>query len=37
LGVTPKVTVPSEFDRYLHAEAEKWGPILKEANIKLQQ
>jgi tripartite-type tricarboxylate transporter receptor subunit TctC len=37
LGVTPKVTAPSEFDRYLHAEADKWGPILKEANIKLQQ
>jgi tripartite-type tricarboxylate transporter receptor subunit TctC len=37
LGVTPKVTAPSEFDAYLHAEADKWGPILKEANIKLQQ
>jgi tripartite-type tricarboxylate transporter receptor subunit TctC len=37
LGVTPKVTGPSEFEAYLHAEAEKWGPILKEANIKLQQ
>jgi tripartite-type tricarboxylate transporter receptor subunit TctC len=27
---------PAEFEAYMRAEAEKWGPVLKAANIKLQ-
>ncbi|RAI39838.1 Bug family tripartite tricarboxylate transporter substrate binding protein [Rhodoplanes roseus] len=30
IGSTPK-----EFDAYMRAEAEKWGPVIKAANIKL--
>jgi tripartite-type tricarboxylate transporter receptor subunit TctC len=27
---------PAEFEAFMRAEAEKWGPVLKAANIKLQ-
>ena len=29
-------STPQEFDAYMRAEADKWGPVLKAANIKLQ-
>jgi tripartite-type tricarboxylate transporter receptor subunit TctC len=29
-------STPAEFDAYMHAEADKWGPVLKAANIKMQ-
>jgi tripartite-type tricarboxylate transporter receptor subunit TctC len=35
-GAFPVGSKPAEFDAYMHAEADKWGPVLKEANIKLQ-
>ena len=36
IGATPLGSSPKEFDTYMRAEAAKWGPILKEANIKIQ-
>lgn len=36
LGAVPVGNSPQEFDAYMRAEAAKWGPILKEANIKAQ-
>jgi tripartite-type tricarboxylate transporter receptor subunit TctC len=36
IGATPLGSSPQEFDTYMRAEAAKWGPILKEANIKVQ-
>ena len=36
IGATPLGSSPAEFDAYMRAEAAKWGPILKEANIKIQ-
>ena len=36
LGATPVGNTPQEFDAFMRAEAAKWGPILKEANIKMQ-
>lgn len=36
LGAMPIGNSPREFDSYMRAEAAKWGPILKEANIKIQ-
>jgi tripartite-type tricarboxylate transporter receptor subunit TctC len=36
IGATPLGSSPQEFDAYMRAEAAKWGPILKEANIKIQ-
>ena len=36
IGATPVGTSPKEFDAYMHAEAAKWEPVLKEANIKMQ-
>jgi tripartite-type tricarboxylate transporter receptor subunit TctC len=35
-GSFPVGSKPAEFDAYMRAEAEKWGPVLKAANIKLQ-
>jgi tripartite-type tricarboxylate transporter receptor subunit TctC len=29
-------STPKEFDAYIHAEADKWGPVLKAANIKAE-
>jgi tripartite-type tricarboxylate transporter receptor subunit TctC len=36
IGATPLGSSPQEFDAYMRAEAAKWGPVLKEANIKFQ-
>jgi tripartite-type tricarboxylate transporter receptor subunit TctC len=36
LGATPVGSSPQEFDAFMHAEAAKWGPILKQANIRVE-
>jgi tripartite-type tricarboxylate transporter receptor subunit TctC len=36
LGAEPVGSTPAEFAAYMHAEADRWGPILKAANIKVQ-
>ncbi len=36
IGAEPVGSSPQEFDAYMHAEAAKWEPILKEVNIKAQ-
>ncbi len=36
IGASPANSSPKEFDAFMHAEADKWGPILKQANIKVQ-
>jgi tripartite-type tricarboxylate transporter receptor subunit TctC len=36
MGATPVGSSPKEFDAYMRAEAAKWEPVLKEANIKMQ-
>jgi len=36
LGAEPVGSSPAEFDAYLHAEADRWGPVLKAADIKVQ-
>jgi tripartite-type tricarboxylate transporter receptor subunit TctC len=36
MGAAPVGNSPQEFDAFMRAEAAKWGPILKEANIKAQ-
>lgn len=36
LGATPMGSSPKDFDAYMRAEAAKWEPVLKEANIKIQ-
>jgi tripartite-type tricarboxylate transporter receptor subunit TctC len=36
MGATPIGSSPKDFDAYMHAEAAKWEPVLKEANIKIQ-
>lgn len=36
IGAVPVGSSPQEFDAFMRAEAAKWGPILKEANIKAQ-
>jgi tripartite-type tricarboxylate transporter receptor subunit TctC len=35
-GSSPVGSSPKEFDSYMHAEADKWGPVIKAANIKAQ-
>jgi tripartite-type tricarboxylate transporter receptor subunit TctC len=35
LGVTPLSSTPEEFSRYLKAEMEKWGPIIRDAKITI--
>jgi tripartite-type tricarboxylate transporter receptor subunit TctC len=35
-GSVPVGSSPKEFDAYMHAEAEKWGPVIKAANITPQ-
>jgi len=32
-GSIPVGSPPKDFDAYMHAEAEKWGPVIKAANI----
>jgi tripartite-type tricarboxylate transporter receptor subunit TctC len=36
MGATPVGSSPAEFDAFMRAEAAKWEPVLKEANIKMQ-
>ena len=36
MGATPVGNSPSDFDAFMRAEAAKWEPVLKEANIKMQ-
>jgi len=33
---TPVGNSPQEFDAFMRAEAAKWEPVLKEANIKMR-
>jgi tripartite-type tricarboxylate transporter receptor subunit TctC len=35
LGVTPLSSTPEEFSRYLKAEMDKWGPIIRDAKITI--
>jgi tripartite-type tricarboxylate transporter receptor subunit TctC len=35
-GSFPVGSTAKEFDAYMRSEADKWGPVLKAANIKLQ-
>lgn len=35
-GVSPIGSSPKEFDAFMRAEADKWGPILKAANIRAE-
>ena len=36
IGATPVGSSSKEFDAYMHAEATKWEPVLKAANIRAQ-
>ncbi|MDI1262436.1 MAG: tripartite tricarboxylate transporter substrate binding protein [bacterium] len=36
MGATPVGSSPAEFDAFMRAEAAKWEPVLREANIKMQ-
>jgi tripartite-type tricarboxylate transporter receptor subunit TctC len=36
MGAAPVGSSPAEFDAYMRAEAVKWEPVLKAANIKVQ-
>lgn len=36
LGATPVGSSPQDFEAFMRAEAAKWGPILKQANITIQ-
>jgi tripartite-type tricarboxylate transporter receptor subunit TctC len=36
MGATPVGNSSAEFDAFMRAEAVKWEPVLKEANIKVQ-
>ena len=36
MGATPVGNSPRDFDTFMRAEAAKWEPVLKEANIKMQ-
>jgi tripartite-type tricarboxylate transporter receptor subunit TctC len=35
-GSAPVESSPQAFEAYMHAEADKWGPVLKAANIKAE-
>ena len=35
-GSTAVGSSPKEFDAYMRAEADKWGPVLKAANIRIE-
>jgi tripartite-type tricarboxylate transporter receptor subunit TctC len=35
-GASPVGSAPKEFGAYMRAEADKWGPILKAANIRIE-
>lgn len=36
MGATPVGSSPKDFDAFMRAEATKWEPVLKEADIKMQ-
>jgi tripartite-type tricarboxylate transporter receptor subunit TctC len=36
MGATPVGSSPKDFDAFMRAEAKKWEPVLKEADIKMQ-
>ena len=36
LGAVPVGSSPQDFDAHMRAEAVKWGPILKQANIRVE-
>jgi tripartite-type tricarboxylate transporter receptor subunit TctC len=36
IGATPVGTGSKEIDAFMHAEATKWEPVLKAANIRAQ-
>ena len=36
MGATPVGSLPGDFDAFMRAEAKKWEPVLKEADIKMQ-
>ena len=36
IGATPVGSGSQEFEAYMHAEATKWEPVLKAANIHAQ-
>jgi tripartite-type tricarboxylate transporter receptor subunit TctC len=36
IGATPVGSGSKDFEAYMHAEAEKWEPVLKAANIRAQ-
>ena len=36
IGATPVGSSSKDFDAYMHAEATKWEPLLKAANIRAQ-
>jgi tripartite-type tricarboxylate transporter receptor subunit TctC len=35
MGATPVGSLPGDFDAFMRAEAKKWEPVLKEADIKM--
>ena len=36
LGAVPKGSTPSELAAFLKSETDKWGPVIKEARIKVE-
>jgi tripartite-type tricarboxylate transporter receptor subunit TctC len=36
LGATPKGSTPAELARFLKSEIDKWGPVIQEAKIKVE-
>jgi tripartite-type tricarboxylate transporter receptor subunit TctC len=36
LGSTPIGSTPEQFDAKIHADYDKWGPIIRDAGIKAE-
>jgi tripartite-type tricarboxylate transporter receptor subunit TctC len=36
LGAVPVGSSPQDFEAFMRAEAGKWGPILKQANVRIE-
>jgi tripartite-type tricarboxylate transporter receptor subunit TctC len=36
LGATPKGSTPEQLAAFLQSEIAKWGPVIKEARIKVE-
>ena len=36
LGATPKGSTPAELAAFLKSEIDKWGPVIQEAKIKVE-